>query len=255
MDQTTINQLNQLNKKFYQTTAEQFANSRQYFWQGWDKLLPKIKKLTENKDKIKVLDLGCGNGRFAQFLKENKVRFEYLGVDNNQALLDITKANLSSLKIVFELEQLDLVDSINKRQLQTSFENKFDLIVLFGVIHHVPGFDLRSKLIRQLSQLLTKNGLLVVTAWQFAAKDRFQQKTVDPQQLDLNPKQLEKNDYILDWRRGERAYRYCHYFTESEMAQILNKLDQLNPRVQFYADGKSQDLNLYFVLQNSQPSI
>ncbi len=251
MDQTTINRLNQLNKQFYQTTAKQFADSRQYFWQGWDKLLPEIKKLTENKDKIKVLDLGCGNGRFAQFLKENKVKFKYLGLDNNQALLDRTKTNLSGLEIDFELKKLDLVDLVNKEQLQTSFEQKFNLIVLFGVIHHIPSFDLRSKLINHLSQLLTKNGLLVITAWQFAGKERFKQREVGPKQLEIKPQQLEKNDYILDWRRGETAYRYCHYLTQAEMEQIIDKLDQLNPREKFYADGKSQNLNLYFILQKS----
>ncbi len=251
MDQTTINRLNQLNKKFYQTTADKFADSRQYFWQGWSKLLPEIKKLAKKKGRIKVLDLGCGNGRFAQFLEKNETKFEYVGVDNNQALLDRAKDNLNSLEINFKLKKMDLVKLLNTDQLKSSFEQKCDLIVLFGVIHHIPSFDLRSELISQLSQLLSKNGLLVVTAWQFAAKERFQQRTVNPHQLELNPEQLEKNDFILDWRRGETAYRYCHYLTQAEMEQILDNLNQLNLHHQFYTDGKSQNLNLYFILQKS----
>ena len=35
----TIKQLNQLNQDFYNTIADDFSDTRQYFWKGWRHLL------------------------------------------------------------------------------------------------------------------------------------------------------------------------------------------------------------------------
>ena len=62
----------------------------------------------------------------------------------------------------------------------------------------------------------------------------------------LEKKDLEKNDYILDWRRGIFAYRYCHLTDEKEVEKILTKAD-LEIIAEIAADGKSQNLNHYYI--------
>ncbi|MEA2056343.1 MAG: class I SAM-dependent methyltransferase [Patescibacteria group bacterium] len=255
MDQSTIQQLNQLNQKFYQDIAEDFADSRQYYWQGWSQLLPEIKKLTEADDgvkkEIKVLDLGCGNGRFAQFLNKHQINFSYVGVDNNQKLLKLARNNLKELEVNFKIQSIDLVSVLLERGLEHHFKEKFDFIVVFGVIHHIPDLQLRKKLFLSLARLLTKGGVAVVTAWQFANRARFKEKIIAPQKVGLNQNQLEENDFILDWKRGKTSYRYCHYLTLKEAKTFLQELPSFKLKKHFLADGKSNDLNLYLVLSPS----
>ena len=71
MQQETIKMLNQLNRDFYYRVADDFSESRQYYWPGWQKIPLFFKKNQQNAKKIQVLDVGCGNARFAKFLKKN----------------------------------------------------------------------------------------------------------------------------------------------------------------------------------------
>ena len=41
------------------------------------------------KEGDKVLDLGCGNGRFYDFFKKRKV--DYVGIDNSERMIEIAK--------------------------------------------------------------------------------------------------------------------------------------------------------------------
>ncbi len=252
MNQQTINQLNQLNQRFYQITAEKFDQARKYFWEGWDQLLPMINSLSQERKTIKVLDLGCGNARFAEFLAQELGKdFEYTGVDANELLLSIAQEKLTQLKISHKLQHLDLIQALANNRLQQELKSKYDLVVLFGVMHHIPSFKFRNKLMGSLKKIMTQHGILVFTAWQFADKDRFADRIVDPNKAKLQPQQLEKNDYILDWRKGQNAYRYCHFMDEKEAADLADKQSSLKLIKQFYADGKSQDLNLYTLLQKT----
>ena len=79
-------------------------------------------------------------------------------------------------------------------------------------------------------------------------EDRLKQKTVNPQVVDLDQFELEKNDYILDWRRDIYAYRYCHLTDPKEVVELL-KDTHLEIIGQLKADGKSQNLNHYYICQ------
>ena len=62
-------------RKDYNKIAEHFASTRQYIWPDIGKILDKL-KIDQG---TKVLDLGCGNGRFADYFIEKKA--EYYGLD------------------------------------------------------------------------------------------------------------------------------------------------------------------------------
>ncbi len=252
MNQQTIQQLNQLNTEFYQTTAQTFDRTRQYYWAGWRKILPEIDKLValakRKKRALRVLDIGCGNGRFALFLHDHlQTQFIFHGLDNNEALLHLADKSLTKKNIDHQLFQQDLIANLHKGKILENEKQKYDLIVMFGVIHHVPSFALRLQLVNKLGELLNNNGILVVTAWQFAAGSRYQNRYTDPQKLGIDPEQLEKNDFILDWQKGEQAFRYCHYVDADEINQMQNQLKNLKLTEKFKADGKNEKLNQYLI--------
>src|SRR3990167_2127758 len=93
MDKTTAEQIIQLNARFYAEVASSFSQTRQHAWRGWNKIAHVINTGFEPSSTIKVLDMGCGNGRFYGFLSQYKFDpiIEYYGVDYNDQLLQEAK--------------------------------------------------------------------------------------------------------------------------------------------------------------------
>ncbi len=251
MKVSLIRQLNEINARFYQQTAAAFSQTRGFYWQGWKDLLPIIKPLTKEKNQFKVLDVGCGNARFAEFLFRNKVHknLVYHGLDNSQDLLEFAEKKLAKLKFEQEFIVTDLVESL----LDGSFEEKlphkkYHLTTLFGVLHHIPSRKLRRELVVSLGNSLTSGGFLVFTAWKFLNEARLEKKQIHPSVVEIDPEDLEVNDYILDWQKQVTAYRYCHFTDDQEMEELIAD-SGLELVEQYNADGKSGNLNHYVVLK------
>lgn len=247
MQISTIRQLNNLNRSFYESVAEDFDRSRGHYWPGWEQLL----QLFDNfkPEPIRILDVGCGNGRFGQFLQEKLTdkKIKYTGTDQNRRLLEIAQEKLGAEQVHFQetdvLEALETGYFIDK-------EAKFDFVALFGILHHIPGFFTREKLIFTLAEQLSPGGIMAISIWNFPKYERFQKKIVSPAEADINPDQLEENDFILSWDQGVRALRYCHHLDEQEQQKLLDKLPNLSLLDRFRADGREGDVNTYLILQN-----
>lgn len=252
MKNNLIRRLNELNRQFYQQTAADFSSSRSYYWQGWNKLVPYLKKLDQNsRGQIRILDLGCGNGRFGIFLAIQlpQLKMFYVGVDNSQELLQVAKIRHTNQQIQAQLVKLDLVELLLTGKLLVELKPfKPDFISALGLLHHIPSLKLRAQLMADLGQVVNENGYLTFTTWNFLENKRFKKKIMDPAKFDLNPDELEENDVILDWQRGQTAHRYCHYTDRTELQQLIHTSD-LKKISQFKADGKNGKLNTYTVLQ------
>ncbi|MCI0555860.1 MAG: class I SAM-dependent methyltransferase, partial [Anaerolineae bacterium] len=232
MDEDTLHRLNAINREFYKTTASEFDQTRGKAWLGWDKLRDYLAA------PLSVLDVGCGNGRFGIFLAEafNEL-VTYHGIDNNSALLESAKTALAAMPhISATLTEQDIIT-------QPPDSGTYDLVVLFGVIHHVPGAENRLALMRQLAGRVTQNGLLCFASWRFYEYERFRERIVDWGE-DI---EVEQGDYLLDWRRGERALRYCHYVDDAEQAALIAATG-LSEVLTYRADGEDNRMNAYSVL-------
>jgi len=248
MEPSTIKKLNRLNQEFYQKVASSFDQTRQYSWQGWKQLLPLLQEITQP---FRVLDIGCGNARFAKFLEDNQFKFSYHGVDSSSELLEVASSSLKELDIEFQLNQFDVLEDLLNDSLTTKLTQKYDLVVAFGLLHHLPSFNLRQKLFKNISHFLAnKQSLAAITAWQFAADKRFENKYADPSKINLPKDQLEKNDYILGWQDHPTAFRYCHFVDDEEIKKLSQNLENLKLIDNFLADGKSNQLNRYLILKN-----
>lgn len=246
MDAATIQRLNHINQQFYTVTATEFDATRGKPWPGWAQLLPYLG--TSGDAPLQVLDVGCGNGRFGVYLAGNVMRpIAYTGVDNNPTLLEFAQAALEPYSgLSARLEACDIVTASDDSLKVMFAENAFDLIGVFGLVHHLPGYAQRQAFMQKMARLLAPGGLLAIACWRFYDYERFRER-IAPWPDDLKD-QVEAHDYLLDWRRGEHALRYCHHVDDAEFAALV-QASGLSLDKQYRADGFSDGVNLYGLLR------
>jgi hypothetical protein len=130
----------------------------------------------------------------------------------------------------------------------TSAGPPFDCVVALAVLHHIPSLDLRARVLRQLAGLTAVQGQLIMSTWRFLAHERMRRKIVDWLTVGIDESQLEPGDYLLDWERGGRGYRYCHHVDEGELQQLA-VASGLTVRATFLAGGREGDLSLFAILE------
>jgi 2-polyprenyl-3-methyl-5-hydroxy-6-metoxy-1,4-benzoquinol methylase len=233
MKPDTITKLINLNHSFYNSHSKDFSGSRNYNWEGFEKL---SKYLFED---MQILDVGCGNARFARFLNTKFNKFKYLGIDNSEKLLDIARANNYPNTEVSNMELLQDFDI-------SDLNLKYDLIVALGVMHHIPSQELRIEFINNLVSLLSKDSKLVLSFWNF--QDKIDKnKFINPSKVGIDASELEEGDYILTWERGELGYRYAHLYSEKEILNLTAETG-LKKVENFKSDSKNGKGNNYIVL-------
>lgn len=251
MKKETLLKLNNLNKKFYSAQAASFDATRQTLWPGWERVVDILEKsnLVDSREGLSVLDVGCGNGRYLKYLIEQDIATKsYLGVDSSEKLIEIAKKNFTDRKS----SQFEVADILEKHYWQ-NLNQKFNHIVAFGLFHHIPGYENRLKLVQQMIEHLNSNGTLVITFWQFMKQERFQKMIIATEShLGSLSSDLEENDYLLDWDNSGLP-RYCHYFSDEEVDQLIQELSNSGIQViqDYNDDGKDKGLNKYLILSGS----
>ena len=250
LDERTVRALAEINRAFYRDASAEFGATREAPWAGWERLLPRIEALRAADD-FTVLDVGCGNGRFAAFLDARGAACRYLGVDASAPLIEDARARrLACVDARFETR-----DFLPPADLAALPPGPFGLITLFGVLHHVPGAAQRRALLARLGTALRPGGLLALTAWQFAAFRRFRARVQPWDEYNrgaaepVDEGQLDRGDHLLRWGDGDPPrVRYCHFADDSELDGLLEALP-LTCEDRYAADGRGGKLNRYLVLR------
>jgi tRNA (uracil-5-)-methyltransferase TRM9 len=235
MNKQVVDQLREVGLRFYQKNAMTFDQTRQTPWNGWRRLLPLIRSLEQP---LRVFDAGCGNGRFGIFLRDSGVLYDlYVGVDSNhELLLEASKQRLAKS----EFREVDLLDLKN-----ISRPKPVNFIALFGVMHHIPGLASRISLLQDLEQLLSPNGILSVSFWNFERDPRFPLKVLPWSTAGIEPSNLEPGDFLLNWQHTGIP-RYFHQYQVGEIEQYASSLS-IPVLETFDDDGRSGKLNHYVV--------
>lgn len=234
MQKETKEKLIAANAKFYSEVAGDFSNSRQTPWRGWEKLWKDLQNY--NLQPSTILDVGCGNARFLDFLQTKIDNFYYIGIDNNSKFIEESHNKHPSHKFIQADLGMDLPEEI--------LLHKYDLIILIAVLHHLPGYNSRIKLLNTLSKVLTNRGMMAITYWNFLEEPSLKRKIYPFTELGINSSLVEEGDYLLNWGDGNKHLRYCHYFSKDEKQKVINDID-LEFVSGFDADGKSRMLNTY----------
>jgi SAM-dependent methyltransferase len=232
MQPEIVQKLQELNRHFYEAHADEFSQTRQTFNPGFEAL-----RLLLPQPCARLLDVGCGNGRFGAYLQQHQAICEYVGVDFSGRLLEIAPNLASGTFYARDLSQPGCLDGLGS----------FEVIACLATLHHIPGRTTRLLLLREMGERLTEDGRLLLSTWQFATSDRQQRKIRDWAEVGLSPADVEAGDYLLTWQHGRFAYRYACQIDEAEMANLAAEAG-LTILHQFRSDGREGNLSLYTVM-------
>jgi tRNA (uracil-5-)-methyltransferase TRM9 len=247
MEKETVERLLALNREFYTTFARPFAASRPVSDPGLVCILPYIPQCA------RVLDVGCGNGRLAFLLDRERPGVTYLGVDAVPELVEVARARadqLTAISVEFHVTDVTLPGwggALVGASPSTSFSTRFDCVVALALLHHIPGFDLRVRVLRDIFSVLETDGCLILSTWQFLGSARMRRKIVDWAEVGIAEGALEPGDYLLDWKREGRGLRYCHLVDEAEVERLATE-SGFCVRETFRAGGREGNLSLFAAL-------
>lgn len=251
----TAERLSYVTSEFYAQQAQSFSATRQTPWQGWRQCLDAMPQLLAG-EKPSVLDIGCGNLRFARFLYDEAgiVPEKYFAVDNCRPLVESGEAGAHVSELAFI--ELDVIKSLLDNTLSSRLTvPACDLVVAFGFLHHVPGAQKRTQLLRTLLDKTKPSGFVCVSFWQFMNSQKLAAKAQETtaqglRALGIDASELEEHDYLIGWQDKANTWRYCHHFSQEELDELLVSLgSDVHVCAQFSADGKDNNLNRYVILQ------
>jgi len=239
MDEKIVEQLLALNHEFYTAFAASFAASRPVADPALTAILPYLPQ------RARVLDVGCGNGRLALLLAQERPGTAYVGMDAVRELVEVARDQTDQLvSISVEFHVVDVARAGWGRAISGA---PFDCVVALAVLHHIPSFDLRVQVLREIASLLAPDGYLILSTWQFLDSARLRRKIVDWEEVDVTEESLELGDYLLDWKREGRGLRYCHLVDATEVERLATA-SGFCVRETFRAGGREGNLSLFAVL-------
>ncbi len=178
----------------YNLVATSFASSRDRMWPELEFLFKQAKKGES------VLDLGCGNGRFSEYLKETK----YVGVDFSSGMIREAKKRFPGKQF--------LTSSVLDLPFKESF---FDKIYSIAVIHQIPSHKYRIKMLKEAKRILKKSGRVFFTAWKMDKETKEKCQILSPQGKDVFLKR-KRYYYLFDEGELSDIFREAGFFVEKE---------------------------------------
>lgn len=228
MKQVLAKKILQQTQETYNAIAYDFSNTRNYIWQD---ILP---LLDYSRKGAKVLDLGCGNGRLFEALKEKQV--DYTGVDNSKELLKIAQQK-------YPQANFQLVNGIS-----LPFKDKtFDIIYCVAVLHHIPSKRLRKDFLLEAKRVLRPNGLMVATVWKLGQKKSNLLPKFTLKKL-FSKSDLDFGDVLVPWHN--KAMRFVHNFTNLGLKRLFKQAGFMAQKTGVLLRPERRDYNLFIIGKN-----
>lgn len=213
----------------YNLIAADFSRTRECPW-------PETKFLFDEYliPEEKILDLGCGNGRYFEFFKGKNV--DCFGVDSSEKLIEIAKNK-------YPKARFQVADAFN-----LPFSNNFfDKVYSIAVLHHIPSNEFRLQFLKEIRKVLKSGGLLILTVWRF---HDWQERLLIPRYTILKllgKSKLDFGDVFEPW--GKKIERYYHCFSKKELINLVKKADFKIKKFGIIKNGKGNRQNIYLIAQ------
>ena len=203
MDKDHAQYLLNKTKEDYNLIAEDFSNKRAEMWEELNSIVDYI------KDGEKILDLGCGNGRLYEILKDKNI--DYYGVDISEKLIEISRQKYPQAKF-------QVADALNLPFPEEFFDKVFGIAVL----HHIPSRELRVQSLKEIKRILKPKGILFLTVWKFhGLKEKLLLLKFTIVKL-LGQIKLDFGDIFKPW--GKKTERYYHCFSKRELKTMVEEI-------------------------------
>jgi ubiquinone/menaquinone biosynthesis C-methylase UbiE len=211
----------------YDEIADDFDPTRPH---PWPETVEFVKILHKG---IRILDLGCGNGRNSVFLAEQA--FQVVGIDFSVNMLKI--ATQKSIEIKNENRPTFIQADIMELPFRSS---TFDAALFIAALHHIPNESYRLRAMEELYRSLKPGAKALISVWAFD-QPRFQKVLMEQVVAGDKPFESEKRaenepeavsggsigDVYVPWTRkdGKVYKRFYHLFTEDELQELLKETD------------------------------
>lgn len=236
-----------INKEFYQSFGQAFAQTRRRIQPGVRRVLD---EWVRDGD---WLDIGCGSGALAQAWRRAGLSGTYTGVDFSTPLLaeaeTLAQKEPPAPNLRVSYRQADLA----AEDWTDGLENgAFDGALAFAVLHHIPSMSFRQALLRRIARLLKHGGLFIHSEWQFQNSPRLLARVLPWQTAGIDERELEEGDRLLDWRyqaggaQEKPGLRYVHLFNREELQGLADSRG-FEILEEFESDGREGRLALYQV--------
>jgi 2-polyprenyl-3-methyl-5-hydroxy-6-metoxy-1,4-benzoquinol methylase len=207
MKEQQVEKLLKVVKDNYQEIAGDFDETRKK--PIWPELL---KRVSNVKDGDSILDVGCGNGRLLEALKDKKIN--YLGIDNSENLIALAQKNYPDNEFVvgniLDLEEL---------------KEKYNLVISVAVLHHLPSFKLRQHALLQMLNATKDGGSVIFSVWRLWNNKKYRPLLLQNIWRKITGRyDLEISDLLFSWKNKDGqsvSQRYYHAFTKRELKKLI----------------------------------
>jgi SAM-dependent methyltransferase len=204
---------------FYDNQAEKFSGTRKRHWPEFDHIVSYIKKSFPGSTPVRILELGCGDGRLLSILQDNlDIWISYTGVDISYNLLDIANKNHPDARWIHK----DMVSFFKE-----IWKEEYDVVIAVASFHHLPTQDQRAYVLDGIYECLSYDGIFTMTNrcysnW-FNDKYRLEIRSASWKSI-ATLWYYNKNDIMVPWKDSQWiliSKRLYHIFSISELNRLL----------------------------------
>ncbi len=114
------------------------------------KRIQRAKEKMPAKTGVKILDMGCGTGKLALYVRE-ETGYEVIGIDPVRA--DVEKARIKTSSVTFEVQSAEEMTFAN---------NTFDFVASLKALHEIPH---PQRALKESHRVLKAGGKLFIIDW------------------------------------------------------------------------------------------
>ncbi len=194
------------NTRAYQKIQAHFSQTRYKPWPEFEGFKKYI------KPGMHILDVGSGNGRLFQEIKD--IGIHYTGLDSNASFIDTARHQFSTHPSKPQFMVGDV------RHLPFS-NATFDVIFCIAVLYHLPSLTFRQKTVNEMARVLKPGGFLIMLNWNLWQK-RFWKNHLQAIPSILR-RDLDVGDCWIPWKNPQgvvQAERFGHALSLRELRTL-----------------------------------